>query len=205
MKHHSQNVLTSHKSHACWPFLTKMSMHSHDLIKATLKSKRKLMRRKEWSTQLFQIATHAAHQPSTVSSISPSFWALYFPMMTSHHWAQQARFPLGISDKCWVCCWSWGVCAIARLFQAKKTEPITSSKTSGKCKSGMIAPCPALVWSSTRCAVVSFPQREMTLSPLIRCWSYPNSKPEPIFSPTLQIVAFLLRKINWNKISDSSS
>lgn len=42
-----------------------MFMHSHDLIKATLKSKRKLMKRKEWSTKLFKIATHATQLPFT--------------------------------------------------------------------------------------------------------------------------------------------
>lgn len=62
-KHRSQKVLTSHKSRACWPFLTKMFMHSHDLIEATLESKRKLMKRKEWSTKLFKIATHATQLP----------------------------------------------------------------------------------------------------------------------------------------------
>lgn len=90
MKHHSQNVLTSHKSHAGWPFLTKMFMHSHDLIKATLKSKRKLMRRKEWSTKLFKIATHATQQPSTC--------VFYQSLLPDTLFPYDDQSPLGTAD-----------------------------------------------------------------------------------------------------------
>lgn len=37
MTHHLWKALANHKSHASWPFLTKMFMHSYDLIEATLK------------------------------------------------------------------------------------------------------------------------------------------------------------------------
>lgn len=62
MQHHSRKVLASYKSHAHWPFLTKMFMHSYDLIKATLKNKRKVVR-KEWATELFKIAAHVTQLP----------------------------------------------------------------------------------------------------------------------------------------------
>lgn len=66
MNHRSWKVLANHKSHAHWPFLTKMFMHSCDLIKATSKNKRKIMRRREWSTKLFKtvIMSHSCSPPA---------------------------------------------------------------------------------------------------------------------------------------------
>lgn len=161
--HHSWKVLTNHKSHAHWPFLTKIFMHSYDLTKATSKNKGKIMRRKEWPTKPFKITTKSHSCSSPVSSkhsllLTPR---LYFPMMTCHHYVQQARFTLEVFQvNCWVCCLSCGFCAIACLFWAEKTRLITSSQISEKHKSGMIAPFPATVCSSIRGAAMSFPQRE---------------------------------------------
>lgn len=164
MNHHSWKVLTNHKSHAHWPFLTKMFMHSYDLIKATLKNKRQMMRRKELSTELFKTATRSHSCSSPVSSIHSLLLDTLFPDAESplcHRYVQQAHFTLEVfQTNCWVCCLSWGFCAIACLFWAEKTQPITSSKISEKHKSRRIAPFPAMVWSSTRWAAVSFPQKE---------------------------------------------
>lgn len=79
MNRHSWKVLTNHKSHAHWPFLTKMFMHSYDLIKATLKNKRQMMRRKELSTKLFKTATRSHSCSSPVSSIHSLLLDTLFP------------------------------------------------------------------------------------------------------------------------------
>lgn len=50
---------------------------------------------------------------------------------------------------------------------------------------------------------MSFP-RKVNLSPLIRCWIYPGSKPEHIFYATPKTIVILSRKKNGNKVNGSS-
>lgn len=111
--HHSWKVLTNHKSHAHWPFLTKIFMHSCDLMKATSKNKGKKMRRKEWPIKPFKITTKPHSCSSPMSSIHSQTLFPYDDMSplctagTSHSRSISGEL---------LCCLSCGFCATACLF-----------------------------------------------------------------------------------------